>query len=98
MRVYISGPVTGTADYMGRFREAERQWEAAGHDVVNPAKVIAQMPRGLTHRECMRLSIGMLGLCDAIYLMEGWAHSSGCNEEAAYALQNGITVFQEGRG
>lgn len=37
MRVYISGPITGTEDYMERFAKAEEKLTAAGHQVYNPA-------------------------------------------------------------
>lgn len=38
MKIYISGPITGTRYYMERFRKAEEKLTAAGHTVYNPAK------------------------------------------------------------
>lgn len=43
-RVYISGSITGTDDYMERFSKAEKELEAQGFGVINPAKVNAQLP------------------------------------------------------
>lgn len=47
-RVYISGSITGTDDYMERFSKAEKELEAQGFGVINPAKVNAQLPADIT--------------------------------------------------
>ena len=39
MKVYISGPITGTTDYMERFSEAQKHIESLGYSVINPALV-----------------------------------------------------------
>lgn len=46
MRIYISGPITGTDDYMERFAKAEEELTAAGHQVYNPAHANSFMPEG----------------------------------------------------
>lgn len=97
MKVYISGPITGTTDYLERFRKAERKLYAAGHSVMNPARVNLNMPVGTTHQEYMKMAICMLGMCDAIFLLDGWAQSAGCNEEVAYALQHKIIITYEAK-
>lgn len=38
-KIYISGPITGTDNYMERFEKAENGLKALGVSVVNPAKV-----------------------------------------------------------
>lgn len=92
-RIYISGPITGTADYMERFDRAEKEIEAAGHEAVNPAKVMAQLPSSVTWEECMQLSFAMLDICDGIYLMEGWKDSKGAVMELHHAVRHEKTVI-----
>ena len=42
--IYISGPITGTSDYMKRFEKAEKELTENGYSVINPAKVNAMLP------------------------------------------------------
>ena len=39
--IYISGPITGTSDYMERFEKAEKELIENGYSVINPAEVNA---------------------------------------------------------
>lgn len=96
MKIYISGPITGTKGYEERFRIAEEALKAAGHTVINPARVNAELPEGTTHREYMSMSIAMLRMCDCIFMMQGWQESRGCNIEFEYAYKHGITITFEG--
>lgn len=96
MKVYISGPITGTDGYMERFARAERRLCAEGHTVVNPAKVGAQLPAGTTHEEYMKISLTMLDMCNMLFLLEGWQESKGCGIEFEYAYEHGITITFEG--
>ena len=43
--IYISGPITGTSDYMKRFEKAEKELTENGYSVINPAKVNAKIGR-----------------------------------------------------
>lgn len=97
MKIYISGPITGTEDYRRRFAKAENALRAAGHEVINPTRVNAELPEGTTYQEYMKMSMCMLDMCDTVFLMDGWEKSRGCNAETAYALKKGITIVQEGR-
>ena len=66
-RVYISGAITGTTDYMERFEKAENYLKSKGFSVINPAKVNAQMPEDTTYEEYMQMSFTMLDMCEYIY-------------------------------
>ena len=69
MRIYISGAITGTDDYMARFERAERKLRERGEtEIINPAKVCASLPGTLTHDENMP--------CDAVSLRRGLFNSA----------------------
>jgi hypothetical protein len=96
MKVYISGPITGTNDYMERFdRVALDVFGRYDCTVINPAYINSMLPNDTTHAEYMRTSIAMLSMCDTIYMMRGWENSKGCKIEYAYAKKNGIKVIYE---
>lgn len=98
MKIYISGPITGTVGYMERFKKIEDRMTASGIVAINPARVNAQLPETLTHAEYMKTSIAMLDMCEAIYMMEGWQQSKGCTIEFEYAYEHGISIyFEKGR-
>ena len=43
----------------------------------------------------MKMSLTMLGMCDAIYMMDGWENSCGANREYGYALASGMKIMRE---
>ena len=55
--IYISGPITGTSDYMKRFEKAEKELTENGYSVINPAKVNA-MPVSYTHLDVYKRQAG----------------------------------------
>ena len=95
-RVYISGAITGTTDYLQRFAKAEEKLTKQGFSVINPSKVNAQMPDDTTYEEYMKMSFCLLSLCDVAYFLNGWRNSNGANEEYRYALEHSIkAIFEE---
>ena len=95
MRVYISGAITGTDDYMERFAKAEKELTTKGYSVVNPAKVNAQLPEDTTYEEYMKMCFCMLDMCDSIFMLKGWSKSCGSNREYWYAMGNCKTIICE---
>lgn len=91
-KVYISGPITGTDDYMERFAAAEKDLTALGCLVINPAKVNAQLPKETTWEEYMQMSFTMLDMCDVIYLLPGWQSSKGAKLEVKRARNKGMRI------
>lgn len=96
MKIYISGKITGTTDYMERFAAAEEKLVAEGHTPINPAKVNSNLPEGTTWAEYMDVSLVLLGMCTAIYMLKGWEDSRGARVEFNEATKRGYTVYLEG--
>lgn len=96
MRVYISGPITGTPGYRKHFQRAEAGLREQGHEVINPAKNELVMPKSTTHDEYMRICLQQVECCDAICMLEGWKASSGAREEFCYAVDRNMIIFFEG--
>lgn len=97
MRVYISGKITGTDDYIERFQEAEKRInDLMDVDVINPAKICSMIPKdAFTHNEYMELCMLLLSKCDYIYLMKGWEESAGANMEYGYAVSADKIILKE---
>lgn len=95
MKIYISGPITGTSDYMERFNNAQKRIESRGHSVINPALVNANLPNDTTYDEYMSMSFTMLDMCDAIYLLNGFEKSKGALMEIDIARKKDLLVLTE---
>ncbi len=98
MRVYISGPITGTTDYMLRFAVAEKQLQIQGYEVFNPARVNAGMPEVATWEDYMKVAEAVLSCCDTIYMLRGWENSRGAVKEYHLAMAAGMVVLKENGG
>lgn len=95
MRVYISGPITGTNDYLERFAAAEKELEEKGYEVYNPAKVNQNMPKTATWEDYMKVAIAMLSCCDTIYLLTGWGKSRGAIKEYHLAKAADMIILKQ---
>ena len=95
MRIYISGAITGTDDYMERFAKAEKELTDKGWSVVNPAKVNAQLPEDTGYEEYMKMCFCMLDMCEAIYMLKTWNKSCGANRELGYAMAKDMIIIYE---
>ena len=95
MKIYISGAISGTTDFMERFAKAEKELTEKGYSVVNPAKVNAQLPIDTGYEEYMKMSFCMLDMCVGIYMLKGWSKSCGANRELGYALAKDMIIMYE---
>ena len=94
MKLYLSGAITGTDDYMDRFSMAEKSLEVE-HTIINPARVNAQLPSDTDYEDYMKMSFCMLDMCDGIYLLKGWEKSCGSNRELGYAMAKGKIILRQ---
>ena len=95
MKIYISGAITGTTDYMERFAKAEEKLEKLDYEVINPTVLDAFMPTDTTYEEYMKLDLLLLDMCDAIYMLHGWNKSCGANREYGYAMAKDMIIMHE---
>jgi hypothetical protein len=95
MKIFISGPVSGTTDYMERFSNAQKYLESLGHSVINPVLVTSNLPEDTTQKEYLSLDLTMLCMCDAIYMLKGYLESEGALAELHTAKSIGCEVFYE---
>jgi len=96
MKVYISGKITGTSDYLARFGEAEARLMQKGYTVINPARVLDALPKDTTWQGYMSVALAMLTQADAVYILSGWETSKGVAVERAVADSLGLLVTFEG--
>lgn len=96
IKIYISGPVTGTTDYLERFAEIEKRLKDVGFSPLNPVKIQEQMPGDTGYVDYMRLSMCLLEMCDGIFMMDGWEDSDGATAEYSYARALGLDHYYEG--
>lgn len=97
-KVYISGPITGTNDFIERFAAAEQILKSIGYTVINPASVerLEKMPqKSTTWEQYMGEDLKMLATADAIYLLKGWENSRGAVIERDVAVGMGKQVLYE---
>lgn len=92
-RIYLSGAITGTTDYMERFEKAQKKLEKLGYSVLNPALVCSNMPQDATYEEYMQISFCMLDMCDTICMLPGHEQSNGARLELERARANHIEVL-----
>ncbi|GKV89312.1 DUF4406 domain-containing protein [Pectobacterium carotovorum] len=89
MKIYISGPMTGIADFnRPAFNSVAEKITANGHAALNPAA----LPDGLEQSEYMLICMAMLQVADAILLLPEWEKSLGAQAEFALAQKLGLIV------
>ncbi|MDD3479980.1 MAG: DUF4406 domain-containing protein [Paludibacteraceae bacterium] len=91
-KIYISGPMTGKADYnRPAFETACQALDLLGFEPVNPHN--NGLPQSASYNEHLVKDIEILLTCDAIYLINGWTDSDGAQIECFVADNRGLRVF-----
>lgn len=102
-RVYIAGPMTGREMLnFPAFFAAEGKLRAAGHDVVNPARLDGETP-DLAHAAalaanhsweyCLRRDLRLLLDCDVLVALPHWSTSRGAALEVSVAEALGMRII-----
>ena len=102
MKIYISGPVTGTSDYIERFAKTEKHLSSSFGkiEIFNPVRHIINTlrnPEEIGWPFIMSILLDELryGNFTHIYLMQGWQNSSGAVIEQCYAKRLGMEFIYE---
>lgn len=92
-KIYLSGPISGVADYKERFLAAELFLEKIYEEdiaIFNPTR----NPAGMKDQEYIRISLAMIDAADFVSVMPGWSNSRGAVIEVMYALYIGKPVIE----
>lgn len=91
-RIYLSGPMTGIAEFNHPAFHAEAlRLRSLGYDVVNPAELNPDVTA--SWHECLRKDLQALLTCEAIALMDGWQDSNGVHLEMHVAHWVGMKIM-----
>jgi hypothetical protein len=89
MKLYISGRITGDADYERKFRGADNQLIVSGYDPINPCDYVTP---GTDWTNAMRIVLAQMMGSDGVALLPGWRRSRGARIERRIALWLKIPV------
>jgi hypothetical protein len=87
MKIYISGKISGLADFERLFNEAESELLKNGHDVVNPVRLLHDHDK--TWQSYMKECLKAMMDCEAIFMLSNWLKSDGAiiERSVAHSLQ-----------
>lgn len=89
-KVYIAGKITGDSAYREKFRQTQRELEAEGFIVLNPA----ELPEGMQPSDYMRICFAMMDCADVVAFLPDYSQSRGAMLEFDWCQYTGKqTVF-----
>jgi hypothetical protein len=95
-KIFISGRISGTNDYMERFAHAEEflKNQNSNNIVINPTKVTATLPHS-SWEEYMDVTLPLLKQCNTVYMLRDWEYSYGARIENTWAKATGKAITYE---
>lgn len=85
MKVYIAGKITGDSSYRKKFQQAQRELEAEGFIVLNPA----ELPEGMHPSDYMRICFAMMDCADVVAFLPDYSQSRGARLEFDWCQYTG---------
>lgn len=104
--IYISLPISGHEDtYERRLDEAVEyvKEKYPEYDMIITPKYVADglnkrlEPIIPTYKDYLYEDIGVISVCDAIFMCNGWYESKGCFAEIAFAGALGLEVLHQNK-
>ncbi len=92
-KIYIAGKITGDPNYKEKIADVQKDLEAEGYIVLNPAV----LPQGLTSAEYMKICFAMIDTADAVAFIEGFVDSPGAMLELEYCKYTKKNAFMVSR-
>jgi dATP/dGTP diphosphohydrolase/uncharacterized protein DUF4406 len=93
MRIYLSGPMTGYADWnYPAFNCAAKTLRGQGHDVFNPAEN-DNGSSGKPREFYLRIDVKAVADAEAVVVLPGWERSEGASLEVHIAKHLAMPVF-----
>jgi len=89
IHLYISGKITGDAEYKIKFREAEIMLSGAERGIPNTKDYLVSNPANITETDwkaAMKQAVSMMLCCDGVALLPDWKKSKGAKIERKLAL------------
>lgn len=96
MRIYIAGRIKGSNNYERQFENAEMWLRLRGYKVINPVKVRKSLAQDLSDEQFIGVELTLLGLCDEIFMLNGWQDSKECSLMLDTAKATGKTPRYQG--
>ena len=101
LRIYIAGPYTApTPADVDRNILAARDVQAhllrMGHAPLCPHSMTARFERDypdISYEAYLRTDLAWVEVCEAMFMLPGWAQSAGSRREHDRALERGIMIF-----
>lgn len=97
-KIYLSGQVTGTIDYIERFDRTEKEVKKLypNAEVVNPViEVITNVTNVNDYEQVMAFCLSLENDCDAVYMLKDWKKSNGAKIEYNFAIKNNKKILFE---
>jgi nucleoside 2-deoxyribosyltransferase len=96
-KVFISGGITLEPNAEEKFGRAEKMLLKQGCSVLNPFALNDAMKpiEDFLHQDFMEVTLSMLSISDAVYMLKGWENSKGARIEYDYAIQTRKEIIFE---
>jgi len=94
--IYVSGPITNTANHVKEFKEAVEYLKQQGRKPLDPLQIKPSqemLSQSAEWAYYMKAAIKMLMEADGIYMLDGWEGSRGARIEHLLAQELNIPVY-----